>query len=186
MGSGSAGTTGSFLKVTFDATAGANEAHLSNGDSGGAVFIQDGGAWKLAAINYAVDGPYNTSNSGPGFNAALFDEGGLYKGGEGNWRQSPELLSATPGAFYAQRISTSLDWIQSILSQVAPEAPVVQSAATIAGPYLDESAASVNPDGRVVTLPPPVGSRFYRLRGNVSFNITGIKVQNGNLFLSYE
>ena len=35
-----------------------NESHLSVGDSGGAVFLNDNGVWKLAGINYAVDDLY--------------------------------------------------------------------------------------------------------------------------------
>jgi hypothetical protein len=68
------GTIGDLLKCAFDASAGADEAHLSAGDSGGGVFVKQGPVWKLAGINYAVDGPYNTSASGPGFMAAIFGE----------------------------------------------------------------------------------------------------------------
>jgi len=34
--------------------------------------------WKLAGINYAVQGPYNRNEFGDGFNAAIFDLRGLY------------------------------------------------------------------------------------------------------------
>jgi len=45
---------GSLLRAEFDVGAGTNEAHLASGDSGGAVFIQEGGVWKLAGINFAT------------------------------------------------------------------------------------------------------------------------------------
>jgi hypothetical protein len=34
------------LHATFDKNGKPDEAHLSSGDSGGAVFINDGGAWE--------------------------------------------------------------------------------------------------------------------------------------------
>ena len=58
------------LQATFDANGLADEAHLSVGDSSGGVFIQDGGIWKLAGINYGVEALFNTNNSGAGFLAA--------------------------------------------------------------------------------------------------------------------
>src|SRR5437762_2953945 len=67
-------TAGGFLQATFDQNGGGNECHLSNGDSSGAVFIRDGSVWKLAGINYGLNGPYNTTNTGSGFPAAIFDE----------------------------------------------------------------------------------------------------------------
>src|SRR5438093_3787375 len=45
---------GDLLEATFDADVSSNECHLSNGDSGGAVFLKDGSTWKLAGINFAV------------------------------------------------------------------------------------------------------------------------------------
>jgi hypothetical protein len=47
---------GQALAFAFDAGAGANEAHLAGGDSGGGVFVQSGGVWKLAGVNYGIDG----------------------------------------------------------------------------------------------------------------------------------
>jgi hypothetical protein len=104
---------GEVLRACFNA-GGRNEAMLSAGDSGGAVFIKDGKIWKLAGINYAVEGPYNTTNSGDGFNAAIFDLRGLYvTDGGSSW----QLFSGRPitGNFYATRISSHLRWINSVL-----------------------------------------------------------------------
>jgi hypothetical protein len=61
------GTIGQVLKFTFNkqGTSGAqyNEAALSTGDSAGGVFINDGGKWKLAGINYLVDGPFSLTGA---------------------------------------------------------------------------------------------------------------------------
>lgn len=107
------GSVGDLLRAAFDANAGPNEAHLSSGDSGGAVFINDGTAWKLAGINYAVDGPYKTSPSGTPFYGAIFDVCGLYL----NTYLLPEEQLPVPSNFYATRISARLAWIQSVISQ---------------------------------------------------------------------
>lgn len=111
---------GDLLKATFDAGVGGDEAHLSDRDSGGAVFINDGGVWKLAGINYSVDGMFDTNNvADPDeFHAALFDMGGLYIGTDGPPAVVWNLISNTPtdkpSAFYASRISSYVDDILDI------------------------------------------------------------------------
>jgi hypothetical protein len=107
------GSVGDLLRAAFDAGVGPNEAHLSSGDSGGAVFINDGTVWKLAGINYAVDGPYKTSPTGTPFYGAIFDVCGLYL----DTYLLPEEDAPVPSHFYATRISTRLDWIQSVINQ---------------------------------------------------------------------
>ena len=180
------GEAGDLLKVPFDADAGPNEAHLSAGDSGGGLFIQDGGTWKLAGINFLVDGLYNTDDTGPGFQAAIFDEGGLYKGREGDWTRIPNSRANIPGAFYATRISVRLNWINTILAQTASDdGPILQSAPTVTGPFEDEINADVNMSSGIVTLPAPSGVRFYRLNSASELRIIGLTLQNGNLVFQY-
>lgn len=107
---------GELLSASFNWGAGRNEAHLSAGDSGGAVFIKDGKVFKLAGINYSVDGPYNTTNSGPGFEAAIFNQHGLYRqASDGTWFLP--IRTPVAGSFYATRISSHTNWINSVLSQ---------------------------------------------------------------------
>jgi hypothetical protein len=111
---------GEVLRMAFNAGA-RNEAQLSTGDSGGAIFIKDGRIFKLAGINYGVDGPYNTTNSGAGFQAALFDQRGFYvRDGLGGWMLVPSRGGKIPSAFYATRISSRIDWINSVLAEAAP------------------------------------------------------------------
>ncbi|HMJ06350.1 MAG TPA: hypothetical protein VK474_08875, partial [Chthoniobacterales bacterium] len=95
-----------------------NEAHLSVGDSGGAVFIKDGPTWKLAGINYAVDGPIFTDNAGGGaFDGALYDAHDFYYQDSDN---PPHYVlipgpGPVPTGFYATRISSKLPWIRSVI-----------------------------------------------------------------------
>ena len=98
-----------YLYSTFDSAAGGDEAHLSVGDSGGAVFIQDGGVWKLAGINYAVDGSwdYDDVMDPNEFSAALFDARGLYVGSDADgWTLVEDEGVEEPSGFYATRISS--------------------------------------------------------------------------------
>ena len=104
---------GDFVAAAFNHNYSANEAHLSVGDSGGGVFIQDSqGQWRLAGINYAVDGPYAIDNMGNGqFNAALFEQSGFYlQDDNSNW-----VPATGPGHFYATRISSNSSWIEAVL-----------------------------------------------------------------------
>lgn len=114
-------TLGQFLVADFDWAAGQNEAHLSVGDSGGGVFIQDQGIWKLAGINYAVDGPFSMDGTGSGFNAALYDADGLYYDANGTWHYLPNQSQDIATSFYATRISSNQAWIQSIVAVPEPE-----------------------------------------------------------------
>lgn len=178
--------TANFLRIPFNPEISVNAAHLSIGDSGGGVFIQDGATWKLAGVNWAVDGPYNTTDTGFGFQAAIFDERGLYRRGDNQWQQLSEFAPATPGAFYASRVSARSNWISSVLSRPASDPPFLQSAAGASGPFVDETEAIVDELARKITLPQPAGNRFYRLNGAAAMRITAVRVEAGRLVCTYE
>ncbi len=103
---------GDMLYALFNQPGLPNECHLSTGDSAGAVFLDDGGVWKLGGINYDVDGSFSTALNGSGsFSGALFDERGLYD-------PNHHLVSGNnpvPSGFYASRISSRVAWIQSVV-----------------------------------------------------------------------
>jgi hypothetical protein len=114
-----AGKFGALLKFTFDRDAGPNEAHLSSGDSGGGIFVREDGIWKLAAINYAVEGPWKETLEGATFNASLVDKGGLYRGNN----LTADVDADQPSAFYATPIAPSLLWLLTVLDLPRPAAP---------------------------------------------------------------
>ncbi len=179
---------GDLLKMTFSTDGGPNECHLSVGDSAGGLFILDG-TWQLAGINYAVDGPYRTTAEGPGFDAAIFDAGGLFQADDnGGWTLTPVLPFDQPGAFYATRVSARIEWIRGVLQQIMVQGdpPVLQSSSDMAGPFADRLDAEIDPDNKWVTFPQPMGSQFYRLRGCRTFRITGIDLLPGALRIEYE
>lgn len=113
---------GEMLYATFDNGAGPNEAHLAVGDSSGPLFIQDGSTWVLAGVAYAIDAYFSYGNSGPGFNAALFDARGLYYGPYASpptWRLLSSFWPISSG-FYATRVSNRAAWIDSVLPPPSP------------------------------------------------------------------
>ncbi len=121
---------GNLLKINFDAKGGANEAALSAGDSGGGMFVQDGGVWKLAGINRGVDGPFSTTGTaGSGFLGAIFDQGGLYTGGDGRWSLIRDAGKDVPAGAYATRVASNLNWIDSVLGGSVAATSTVSGAA---------------------------------------------------------
>lgn len=184
---GGGNPSGVLLKFPFNATGGVNEAHLTGGDSGGAVFILDGSTWKLAGIHYAVDGPYNHSNSGPGFQASLFDEGGLYRGGEGSWSQVTDVTTDSPGAFYSTRVSARLTWINGITateSSLQPS-PTVWSTAALGVSFTLETSAIVLPAQGIATVPLDDPLRYYQLRHCHPLRIEQLTLDNGDALLRF-
>jgi hypothetical protein len=104
------------LYVLFDRAGLPQEGHLSAGDSGGAVFLKDGEAWKLAGINSDVDTFASGADRGGPYTSAMFDERGSYRS-DGTLVTGP---APVPSGFYAARISSSLHWIYSIIGKADP------------------------------------------------------------------
>ena len=180
------GPVGDLLQATFDAGAGADEAHLSTGDSSGGLFIRNGGVWKLAGINFAVEALFNTNAVGPGFFGAITDKGGLYSGGEGNWGQVPDLPNDVPAALYATRIQSNLAWIRSVLNGPAPVELRLQSTTAVAGGYQVDTNAVHDAGARKFTVPLEGARRFFRIEGCGSTRITNIVVWGTNVVIRYE
>jgi hypothetical protein len=108
---------GDMLRMVFDGHGGPNECHISDGDSGGGVFIQEDGVWKLAGINHGVDGEFSTTLNSTRFIAALMDRRGLFQqsGPEPADWISIDGPQPVPSAFYSTRISANLDWIYNVI-----------------------------------------------------------------------
>ena len=107
---------GDVLYARFSQGSGINGADLSSGDSSGPVFINDGTGWKLAGIAATVDAYFNTTDSGPGFIASLFDARGLF------YSSTPptgwKLITGAapvPSGFCCTRVSVRAAWIDSVI-----------------------------------------------------------------------
>ncbi len=116
---------GELLFATFDSNSGPDEATLSDGDSGGGVFVKSReGLWRLAGLNHdinpgddGVDRFYSaTGRKDELFRAALYDGRGLFLG-------TPDALKSLSGnrplptVIAAQRLSAYLSAIQKILAR---------------------------------------------------------------------
>jgi hypothetical protein len=119
-------SVGDLLYADFDALPGMEESHLSVGDSGGSLFLNDGGVWKLAGIHYAVDGRFSYDDTGStAFTGALFDIGGLYIETPPTWTEVPDQLLDIPSSFYSSRISSSVGQIQSVIAVPEPSSALL-------------------------------------------------------------
>jgi hypothetical protein len=122
-----ASIAGGSLYVLFDQAGFPQEAHISSGDSGGAVFLNDGGVWKLAGINSDVDRFASGPDGGGPYDAALFDERGSY-------RSNGMLVTGdvpVPSGFYAARISSRVTWINSIIGNSDPGLANISTRVTV-------------------------------------------------------
>ena len=113
---------GEFLFCNFDLPGVDDECHLSIGDSGGGMFVLEEGLWKLAGIHYAVDGPFRFLATTVGFNAALFDRGGMEEFADGVWTAVTDKAADLPSAFYSSKIAASLEWLRE---NVGPEVDIL-------------------------------------------------------------
>lgn len=122
---------GLLLRASFDSGMAANECMLSNGDSGGGVFIRKGNEWRLAGVNYSIYPSYfKQSTNGPRFQATIMDARGLYVDVSGNdtvWTHVPIHGPPVPASFYATRVSRRLDWLQRVVPELVLPAPTSRS-----------------------------------------------------------
>ena len=111
---------GDLLKMNFDRNGVTNECMLSVGDSSGGVFIENDGVWKLAGINYGVDGPLYSLNgtTNTEFDGAIMDLGGLYiaTNSTPDWEFFPDQVNDIVTGFYSSRISPHVAWINSVIN----------------------------------------------------------------------
>lgn len=123
---------GNYLLSTFTPTSGVDEGMLSVGDSGGAVFIQSAGIWRLAGINFAVSGPFYSNNgtSGSGTRSAIYNESGLYSSGNNATFSGP--LGLGSGVFVASRVSTDQAWIASVIPEPSTYAMLIVAGGCVA------------------------------------------------------
>ncbi len=110
------------LVWTFDRSGLYYEASLAGHDSGGGVFIKDtDGKWKLAGINYGVEGGFSTNGANPSTYGAIFDKGGLYKATQSGYVLLADYAYDRPTESYASRIASNLAFIGSVVPDAVPE-----------------------------------------------------------------
>ncbi len=175
---------GDLLACTFDSAAGNEEATVTDGDSGGGVFLLDGGKWKLAGIIRAVEGKFRLTATDGDFSAALFDKGGYYEFNGTAWTLNPTRIIDTPTAFYATRTAGSNAWINDVMAgSVAAESSLtVESSDAPEGPFAADTEVQLDVPAARFVAPLSRNARYYRLVP-AGLNFTGAAVENGNLIL---
>jgi hypothetical protein len=163
---------------------------LITGDSGGGLFILNGSQWQLAGINYAVEGPFSYTSSGPPFYAALFDRGGLYQLGNGGvWQLISENPAALkPSAFYATQVAARLTWLRSLIAEHEGRDPLpsLLVSAMPQGPYEVATDASVDETTQTIRVPASGAARFYRLTACQVLRFSSIAAAGNQVLLKYE
>ena len=188
-------TYGNLLYCDFDKPGIPGECHLSTGDSGGGMFVLENGLWRLAGVNFSVDGPFRETPLGPNIFAAAYDAGGLYiEGPAATWNQITDTPADKPSAFYSTRISSYRTWIQGITgldpSQLASESfadwkhwyftPTQISNSEVSGPLADFDG-----DGLVtliefaLNLDPTFNERATMISGTGLRGLPLVRVESG-------
>ena len=63
---------------------------------------------------------------------------------------------------------------------------VLESAATVAGPYAADLTALLDPGAKTVTVARSGNARFYRLRSTTAYTFSNIAVKGSNVLLTYQ
>jgi hypothetical protein len=87
----------------------------ANVNSTGNLVVGSGGTLVVSNLSLVNQ----TGGTGTGFNASVFDKGGLYVGGDGKWQYNTDTTADVPGNFYSTRISSRQSWIKSIIGTTA-------------------------------------------------------------------
>ncbi len=180
---------GKLLVATFDHDGLVDEACLAGGDSGSGLFIRNGDRWQIAGINYAVDGPFSYTDSGPAFYGALFDRGSLYQlNADNTWEWMDSSPTPKPAAIYATQVASRLAWLHSIIAahEGRDPPPALWASPTVHGPYLPASDATVDEIVQTIRIPMSGPVVFYRLSACRTLRIVSTTADGGQVVLRYQ
>jgi hypothetical protein len=88
------------------------------------------------------------------------------------------------GRALARNGAVALD-ANTIRIPTATSPAVLQSAATVTGPYADVTGQSANLATQTLTFPLSGGAQFYRIRAGTALTITSITISGGNVVITY-
>lgn len=175
------------LFMRFDQSGGPNEAHVSPGDSGGGLFLQDGLSWKLAGLINTTEGFYSLGPTGPAVSAAVFDQGGLYVGGNPSWQLIPDTSFDQPARFFCIRVFARLEWIRGVIGTTRSDLPAqLLVSSNPKGPFIERTDARVDAANHTVSIPASAAQEFYRIKSSRLVTINGVQVQDGTVTLTYD
>ena len=184
------GITGTYLIAYFSNRGGADLGTVTLGDSGGGAFIKDtDGKWKLAGVNFAVEGQFRTSADAGDFSAAVFDRRGFYEFDNSvpGWILDPTQSIEPRTAMYLTRISSYVDWIQTQFDR-PPDVPWphLEMATSVEGPYFEVTAYSLHTGTHLIQTAVPSGTGFFRVTSDAAVQLHPPVLKDGILTFSYE
>lgn len=102
----------------------------------------------------------------------------------------PQALVGQPGTLFLDLFDNlngaeSLAWVGNLRVDGAVRPYRLFSAATLEGPYVEEGAAILDEEAKLFRLPPPGGTRFYRVQADHPTRITAIAVEQGQLTIRF-
>lgn len=178
--------TNDLLVLNFNSQGGANECTLSSGDSGGGIFVQSDSGWELAGINALVDGPFNTSTNGSGFQGAVFDARGLFLKTDTGWEALPTFGPENPASFYGLRLSLFKNWITGVTDSPLVLPPELLRASAPEGPYTVDSTIIPDTSQQNFVISLPSLASFFRIRDDQStWTLSASVATNNTLVLHY-
>ncbi len=176
---------GELLAMDFNPAAGRDEGFFSSGDSGAGTFLLDrDGLWKLAGVNFGVDGPFTLDTNTPPFFAAIYDARKLWIGFQGFQELIPDGPNPLVARSFATRVSSYLSWLEARRSDPRPaDALVLESSSNPLVNFSEETAYAVDTAALEIRSLQSQSQRFYRIRG--ARHLTLVKVQDGVCLLHY-
>ena len=111
-------TLGNVIGFDFDSDQGDNEATLAFNDSAGGLYVNTGGTWKLAGINYGIDGFHYTLTDDISF-GAIYDARGLYLDNGASRLYFPVNGAGFQLRSFASSIGDNYTWIQGVTGLAA-------------------------------------------------------------------
>lgn len=202
-----------FMRMEFNRDGGPNEAHVSSGDSGGAMFIDGEDGWALAGVMSGATIFFNNAEEGDGYLATLFDGGGFYlrtqigdpvrRPRESNigcdnlearddvefeWSFVEDEPEDVANSFFGLRISHYKDWIRDVMAgMVEPcfAGPWAVYSTSPDGTYRFDSSQYNDHISRTIRIPTSRATRFVRLKGCESQSIKTMNLEDGFLVITY-
>jgi len=185
-GTTNSGWYGALLVMHFTGTAGADEATVANGDSGGGLFVwDDDGRWKLAGVTMDTESTFRLTATSPDLRAAVFDRRGLFGyTPQGQLMKIPED-DPVPGTYVLlTRISPVAQRIANEIARPADNAwPRLRSASTATGEYSEHEPYAVESTSRTIRVPVDQEQQFFQL--SEGWRVTSIQRDGATVVIRY-
>ena len=102
------------------------------------------------------------------------------------WQPIPDLPTPQPSSFYSTRIKARREWIDSVLATRTAITPTILGAATVTGPYVADTAPSIDASTKTITIAIGSANRFFQLQSTTALTIVNTRLVGSNLVIQYQ